>query len=58
MSEEVKQENEIREVEMFAYVANGKKLWTSNLVFAQLRAQFYGTYDVYVEKTEIKDLTN
>ena len=41
---------EIKIVEMYVYIDNGKKMWTSNLVFAQLRAQYYGTYDVYIEK--------
>ena len=41
---------EIKIVEMYVYIANGNKMWTSNLVFAQLRAQYYGTYDVYIEK--------
>lgn len=58
MSEEVKQEKEIKEVEMYSYISNGKTLWTSNLEFAQLRAKFHGTHDVYVEKTVVKDLNN
>jgi hypothetical protein len=49
MSEEIKQEKEVKDVEMYSYISNGKTLWTSNLEFAQLRARFYGTYDVYVE---------
>jgi hypothetical protein len=55
MNEEIK---EVKEVEMYFYIVNGSKLWTSNLVFAQLRASRYGTNDVYVEKIEVKDLTN
>jgi hypothetical protein len=58
MSEEIKQEKEVKDVEMYSYISNGKTLWTSNLEFAQLRARFYGTYDVYVEKNDVKDLNN
>jgi hypothetical protein len=58
MSEEIKQEKEVKDVEMYSYISNGKILWTSNLEFAQLRARFYGTYDVYVEKNIVKDLNN
>ena len=49
---------ETKQVEMYSYISNGKTLWTSNLKFAQLRARFYGTYDVYVEKSDVKDLNN
>ena len=45
---------ELKEVEMFAYFANGKELWTSNHIFAQIRANHYGTYKVYVEKTVVE----
>jgi len=45
---------ELKEVEMFAYFANGKELWTSNFIFAQIRANYYGTYKVYVEKTVVE----
>ena len=41
---------ELKEVEMFAYFANGKELWSSNIEFAQIRANHYGTYIFYVEK--------
>ena len=58
MSEEIKQEKEVKDVEMYSYISNGKTLLTSNLEFAQLRARFYGTYDVYVEKNIVKDLNN
>ena len=54
MSEEVTQENESKVIEMYSYIADKKELWTSNLSFAQIRAEFYGTNDVYVEKVEIK----
>lgn len=46
---------ELKEVEMYGYLAYGVKLWTSNLVFAQMRARHYGTNEVYVEKYEIKE---
>jgi hypothetical protein len=58
MSEELNQEKEIKEVEIYSYIANGKQLWTSNLEFAKLRANFYGTNNVYVEKTDVKNLNN
>jgi len=58
MSEELTQENEPKVIEMYSYIANGKQLWTSNLLFAQIRADFYETNDVYVEKVEVKNLTN
>jgi hypothetical protein len=58
MSEELTQENEPKVIEMYSYIANGKQLWTSNLSFAQIRADFYGTNVVYVEKVEVKNLTN
>ncbi len=46
---------DLKEVEMYAYVAEGKKLWTSNLVFAQMRARYYGTDKVYVEVIQINE---
>ena len=53
---------ELKEVEMFAYFANGKELWTSNLIFAQIRANYYGNGKVYVEKflvaNQLKNITN
>jgi len=58
MSEELTQENESKVIEMYSYIADKKELWTSNLSFAQIRAEFYGTNDVYVEKVEVKNLTN
>jgi hypothetical protein len=45
---------ELKEVEMFAYFANGKELWSSNIAFAQIRANYYGTYIVYVEKIVVE----
>ena len=37
--------------EIFYYFDNkGRKLYTSNEVFASVRANFYGTINVFVEK--------
>ena len=41
MSEEIKQEKEVKDVEMYSYISNGKILWTSNLEFAQLCRKKY-----------------
>jgi hypothetical protein len=46
---------EVKEIEMYSYIANGKTLWTSNEVFAQIRANFYGTNTVYVETTQVNE---
>ncbi len=43
------------EVEMYAYVANGVELWTSNIVFAQLRAIQLGTNNIYVEIVSVEN---
>jgi hypothetical protein len=51
---EIIMSEEVKEVEMFAYFANGKELWTSNFIFAQIRASYYGTDKVYVEKTVVE----
>ena len=45
---------ETKEVEMYAYEANGIKLWTSNLIFAQMRARYYGSTNVYVEVVSVE----
>lgn len=52
MSEEVK---EVKEVEMYSYIANGKELWTSNFIFAQIRANHYGNDSVYVEMVNVEN---
>jgi hypothetical protein len=52
MSEEIK---EVKEIEMYMYIANGKELWTSNLTFAQIRANHYGTYKVYFETFNVEN---
>ena len=49
---------ETREIEMYCYIADGKQLWTSNGLFAQIRADHYGTKNVYIEKISTVDLTN
>lgn len=46
---------EVKEVEMYAYKANGKELWTSNFMFAQIRAKHYGTETVYVESITVEE---
>jgi hypothetical protein len=46
---------EVKEIEMYSYIANGKTLWTSNEIFAQIRANFYGTNKVYVETTQVNE---
>jgi hypothetical protein len=49
------EQEENKEMVMYAYRnSEGKLLWTSNLDFAQLRADSYGTFKVYEEKTKIK----
>jgi hypothetical protein len=42
---------EVIENHIFYYVdQNGRKYYTPNAVYAELRADFYGTENVYVEK--------
>jgi hypothetical protein len=44
-------ENEILDENLYYYFdENGKKYHTSNSELAQVRAKFYGTDDVYIEK--------
>ena len=52
MNTEVKnQENE--EVVLYYYFNNdGEKYYTSNLIFARSRAEYYETDNVYVEKNK------
>jgi hypothetical protein len=47
---------EVKEVEMYYYLANGEYLWTSNLMFAEIRSQHYGSDKVYVERVSVEDL--
>jgi len=46
---------EVKEIEMYSYEANGKTLWTSNEVFAQIRANFYGNDKVYVTLVKVEE---
>ena len=46
---------EVKEIEMYSYNANGKTLWTSNEIFAQIRANFYGSDTVYVEIVQVTE---
>jgi len=46
---------EVKEIEMYSYEANGKTLWTSNEVFAQIRANFYGSDKVYVTLVKVEE---
>lgn len=47
---------ELKQVEMFFYYNDKKQvLWTSNSLFAELRADYYGTKEVFVEKFEIEE---
>jgi hypothetical protein len=48
---------EIKEVEMYSYIADGKYLWTSNLMFAEIRATHYGSDKVYVETVSVDSLS-
>jgi hypothetical protein len=48
----------IKEIEMYYYIVNGKQLWTSNELFAHIRANHYGSENVYIEKINTSDLTN
>jgi hypothetical protein len=34
---------ETKEVEMYYYYVNGKEVWTSNLIFAQIRSDYHGS---------------
>ena len=45
---------EIKEVEMYSYTVNGVELWTSNGLFADIRANQHGT-KVYVQTIPVKE---
>lgn len=47
---------ENKTVEMYFYIFEGKKLWTSNLEFANLRSQYLGNPNVYVENIKVKNI--
>ena len=44
---------ETKEVEMYRYMVNGKELWTSNLIFAQIRAS-QNNSDIYITKVTVE----
>jgi hypothetical protein len=46
---------ETKEIEMFAYIGEGKELWTSNEIFANIRANYYGTNKVYIETHVVEE---
>jgi hypothetical protein len=46
---------EVKEIEMYSYIANGKRLWTSNEIFAQIRANFYGSDTVFVDTIQVTE---
>jgi|LakMenEpi03Aug12_release.lakeMendotaPanAssembly.Ray.scaffolds.fasta_scaffold2903267_1 hypothetical protein len=45
---------EIKEVEMYCYFINGKEVWTSNEIFAEIRSNFYGS-KLYVETVKVDE---
>ena len=45
---------EIKEVELYSYKVNGKELWTSNLMFAQIRSN-QNNSDLYIIKVPIEE---
>jgi hypothetical protein len=49
---------ETKEIEMYCYIVNGKQIWTSNELFAHIRAEYHGTKNVYIEKISTVNLTN
>jgi len=48
---------ETKQIEMYAYYINGNQLWTSNEVFADIRAK-QNNSKLYVETTELKGEKN
>lgn len=51
MSEDIINEVENKEPQIFGYRDSaGRLFWTPNEDFAKLRANQFGTYDVYTEK--------
>lgn len=48
---------ETKQVEMYSYYVNGKELWTSNEVFADIRAK-QNNSKLYVKIVEIKEEKN
>lgn len=45
---------EIKEVEMYSYTVNGKELWTSNEVFAHIRAS-QNNSEVYIVNVSVEE---
>lgn len=45
---------EIKVVEMYSYIVDGKELWTSNLIFAEIRARLNNS-KVYVETITVEE---
>jgi hypothetical protein len=45
---------EVKEVEMYCYLVDGKEVWTSNLIFAQIRSNYYGS-KLYSKVVVIKE---
>ena len=45
---------EVKEVEMYCYIVNGKEMWTSNFVFAQIRAN-QNNSSVYITKITVEE---
>lgn len=45
---------EIKEVEMYSYTVNGVELWTSNGLFADIRANQHGS-KVYTQTFLVKE---
>jgi hypothetical protein len=45
---------EVKEVEMYCYLIDGKEVWTSNAIFAEIRAHFYGS-ELYIETVKVEE---
>jgi hypothetical protein len=45
---------EIKEVEMYYYFVNGKEIWTSNLIFAEIRSKFHGS-KLYMKTVTVEE---
>lgn len=45
---------EVKEVEMYCYFIDGKEIWTSNLIFAEIRSRFYGS-KLYVKTVMVEE---
>lgn len=49
---------EIKQIQIYYYFANGTKIWTTNKLFAQIRAIHYGMGQIYVEVMDVKEEKN